>query len=105
MIEHVVMIRPASGHDADALREVLEGLAALVGQIDGLMRLRFGPNRDFEGRSPGFTHGFIASLADAGALARYGADPRHRALGARLVACCEGGVAGLMVIDLELADA
>ncbi|MBI1418653.1 MAG: Dabb family protein [Limimaricola sp.] len=105
MIEHVVMVRPAPGHDPAVLREVLEGLAALVGQIDGLLRLRFGPNRDFEGRSPGYATGFIASFTDAAALARYAADPRHRALGARLVACCEGGTAGLMVIDLDLPDA
>jgi hypothetical protein len=36
-------------------------------------------------------------------LAAYDAHPDHKAAGARLVALCTGGVAGLMVFDLEVA--
>lgn len=102
MIAHVVMMRLAPGHDAGELAEVMGGLQAVMDRLPGALGFEHGPNRDFETLSPGWDAGFICRFADAAALAVYAADPAHKALGARLVALCAGGVAGLMVIDLDV---
>ncbi|MBV2358921.1 Dabb family protein [Thalassococcus sp. CAU 1522] len=95
------MLRLRADADVDELHAVMAGLDALRAQIDGFTGFSHGPNRDMELKSSAWPHGFIADFADAAALARYAADPGHRALGARLVALCEGGGDGIMVYDLE----
>ncbi len=102
MIAHIVMMRLAPGHDAGELAAVMDGLGQVVARLPGAIAFEHGPNRDFENLSPGWDAGFICRFADAAALAVYAADPTHKALGARLVALCAGGVAGLMVIDLDV---
>jgi len=105
MIEHIVMLDLAEGHDVSELDVVMAGLGALTARIDGFDRFRAGPNRDFEGKSATYPYGFVCSFRDPEALSLYATDADHRALGARLVALCRGGASGVMVIDLDLADA
>ncbi|SHF19480.1 Stress responsive A/B Barrel Domain [Loktanella atrilutea] len=99
MIDHMVLLHLKPDHDAVELSQVMAGLAALVGQIEGFTAFRHGPNRDYEGRSPAYGYGFTAQFHDSLALAVYAADPRHLALGARLMALC----VDLLVADLESA--
>ena len=100
MIRHVVALSLSDPAGRD-LAAVMDGLAALVGAIPGFTGFAHGPNRDAEGKSPEYPYGFICDFADRAALDRYGADPRHVALGQRLVALCRGGGAGVLVFDLE----
>lgn len=102
MIDHAVFLALAPGHDPADLAEVMHGLEALTGEIEGFTAFRHGPNIDAEGKSPEYPYGFICSFDGRAALDRYAADPRHGALGARLVAMCTGGAAGIMVYDLEV---
>lgn len=103
MIRHIVMFTPKDGQATADLAGVMDGLAGLVGDIAGYTGFEHGPNRDFEGRSAGYSHGFVGTFEDAQALARYADDPRHQALGAALVELCQDGLDGLMVIDIEVA--
>ena len=80
----------------------MAGLAALGAAMDGFDRFTHGPNRDYEGKSADYPYGFVCEFSDPAALQVYANDPRHRALGARLVAMCQGGGDGIMVIDLEV---
>lgn len=100
MIRHIVLLAPRAGAEP-ALTDILQGLAKLVGQIPGFTGFEHGPNRDFENLSPGYSHGFICDFTDQAALQTYAADPRHQALGQRLVTACTPN--GIMVIDLDLA--
>ncbi|MGR3635827.1 MAG: Dabb family protein [Shimia sp.] len=102
MIRHVVMLnlRP---HVQAPLGVVMGKLADLVEQLEGCDNFVFGPNRDFEQKSPDYPYGFMFDAADAGSLAAYAEHPDHKALGARLVAMCNGGAKGIMVYDLEIA--
>jgi hypothetical protein len=95
------MLRLAAGTDAAALDNVMRALAALVGRIEGCSGFCAGPNRDYEGKSPGYAYGFTLDARDAAALAVYAVDPDHLALAARLVAMCQGGADGIMVFDIE----
>lgn len=100
MISHCVMLKLKPDHDPAELQAVLTGLAGLVGQIDGFTALTHGPNIDLEAKSPDYVAGFVASFTSQEALEAYAADPRHQALGARLVALCDGGVDGILVFDI-----
>ena len=102
MIRHCVFVKFRADVTADEKAEIYAGLNALVGQIDGLLSADFGPNISPEGQNKGFDDGFVMDLADAAARDRYLADPAHKAAGAKLVAALEGGVAGLVVFDLEI---
>lgn len=99
MIEHVVLLSLRAEHDAQELADVMAGLGAL--QLPGLLGFSHGPNLDAEGKSPDYAYGFIVRFADRAALDIYATDPDHRAFGARLVALCRGGGAGIFVADLE----
>ena len=102
MIRHVVCLTPATPESAATLPGLMEELAALVGGIEGFRACRHGRNIDAEGLSPGVSHLFTCDFDDAAALARYADDPRHKALGARLVAACAPG--GIVVYDMDVAS-
>lgn len=101
MIAHIVICRLRPDHDPVAYAAVIAGLRDLVAGLPGEAPFAAGPNRDFERLSVGWDAGFVISFADRDALARYADDPVHKALGARLVALCQGGTGGLMVFDLD----
>ena len=100
-IHHCVFCKMSEDADPEERDAVIAGLAALQSVIDGMMSFDAGPNRDFEGLSGGFSHGFVAVFRDRKSLATYDAHPMHKSYGRRLVGLCEGGVAGLMVFDIE----
>ena len=102
MIRHCVLIRfrpdvPAAERDA-----IHQALAALESHLTGFLGIAWGPNASPEGLGQGFDHGFIVDFADAGARDAYLVDPGHQAVGARIVAAAEGGIAGILVFDLAM---
>ncbi len=104
MIQHVVVMRLTAEASAAEVQAIMAGLAALTDRIDGFLAFSHGPNRDFEAKTPDWPYGFVCTFANDHALKTYATDPEHRALGARLVALCEGGADGVLVYDLETAD-
>lgn len=105
MIRHCVFLRLRADADPDTLADVMSGLATLVAALDGCSHFAHGPNVDLEGKSPDHGHGFTFDAASRDALERYATHPDHIALGARLVALCDGGGDGVVVYDLEVARA
>ena len=102
MLKHCVFlaVRP----DAMAgLPETMALLSGLKAKVPGMVDFAQGPNRDFEGLSAGYSYGFVISFADRDAHLAYERHPDHVAAGAALVAACKGGIAGIMVFDLEVA--
>ena len=104
MIRHCVFVKFRGDVSAGERAGIYAGLGALVGQIEGLLSVDFGPNISPEGRSQGFNDGFIMDFADEAARDRYLPHPAHKAAGARLVAALEGGREGLIVFDLDLGE-
>ena len=102
MIRHCVFFKFRSGVSADERAEIYAGLAALVGQVDGLLSADFGPNVSPEGLGQGFDNGFIMDFVDHAARDRYLPHPAHQAAGSKLVAALEGGTDGLIVFDMEV---
>ena len=99
MIHHAVYLSLDTTYDQNELAELMAGLAALVGTIDGFTAFHHGRNIDLEGKSPEAAYGFTCTFTDADAAMRYASDPRHQALGARLVALC-GGAERIKVYDI-----
>jgi hypothetical protein len=104
MIRHCVFYKFRTGVSADERAEIHAGLAALVGQIEGLVSADFGPNVSPEGLGQGFNDGFVMDFIDAAARDRYLPHPAHQAAGSKLVAALEGGTDGLIVFDIKLGD-
>lgn len=100
MIEHVVLLSLRAEHDPKELQEVMAGLSRL--DLPGIVAFTHGPNLDAEGKSPDYPYGFVVRFESRAALDAYAGDATHRALGARLVALCRGGGAGIFVADLAV---
>lgn len=103
MIRHIVLLDLPQTHDRTELAAIMAGLDGLRGKIAGFTAFVHGPNRDFEGMSPDCAYAFACDFDGPATSKAYLADADHRALGARLVALCRGGVAGIRVIDMETA--
>lgn len=102
MILHSVFLSLHEDADPNELAEIMQNLAALVGEIEGFSAFHHGPNIDLEAKSPEAQYGFHGLYADRGALDAYANDQRHQALGGRLVALC-GGSDGIKVYDVATA--
>ncbi len=102
MIRHCVFVRfrpdvPRSERDA-----IHADLEALRGHLNGMGPVRFGPNVSPEGLDRGLSAGFTIDFDDAAARDAYLADEAHGRAGARLVAAAQGGLDGLLVVDLDI---
>ncbi len=103
MIRHIVFIKfPADAHSG-AIAALFKALDDLQTAVSGMLNFKGGPNVSPEGLARGFTHAFVADFLDAAARDAYLVHPAHRAAGARLVEAAVGGLAGLIVVDFEIA--
>lgn len=100
MILHAVYLPIPQNADMNEVADIMRGLQNLVGELDGFTAFHHGPNMDAEGKSPEAQYGFHGTFADREALDLYAKDPRHKALGARLVALC-GGAEAIKVYDID----
>ncbi|WP_299652418.1 Dabb family protein [uncultured Tateyamaria sp.] len=101
MIRHCVFLKLKPKADSAKLDKIMLDLEDLVRRLDGCSGFRAGPNRDYEGKTPDYPYGFTLDAENAAALAAYAVDPEHQALGARLVALCQGGADGITVFDID----
>lgn len=96
-VRHVVLCKVMAGHE-DEFADVMAGLEALRDRLV-MGPMVWGPNSSPEGLGRGHTHGFSIDFPTEAARDAYLSDDGHKALGARLCACCEGGVEGVTVVD------
>lgn len=101
MIEHMVFVRVKADAPPRVIAEVFDGLAALKGVVPGLTRFASGPNNSSEGLSRGYTHGFVVTFTDKAARDAYLPHPAHVAAAQKLLAITDGGVDGVLVLDIE----
>jgi hypothetical protein len=104
MIRHIVLTRFKPDASAEAISGIYAGLADVVARHSGASGFCAGRSNSPEQMERGYQHGFTVDFNDWAALAAYADDPEHRALGAQLVAMAQDGLAGLIVLDIELPD-
>ncbi len=105
MIRHCVFIRFKSDVSETLKAELFSEIDALKNHLDGILAVHIGHNVSPEtGMDKGYSDGFIVDFKDAASRDVYLEDEEHQKTGGKLVAASEGGVDGIMVYDLEIAD-
>jgi len=103
MIRHCVFVRFRPDVGRNQRNAILGEIAALKGRLKGIDAVHLGVNVSPEtGMDKGFAEGFIVDFQNAASRDAYLVDPAHQAAGAKLVAAADGGVAGILVYDLEI---
>jgi hypothetical protein len=101
MVRHCVLLRFAPSVSADGKDAIFRRLTSLKERVPGFERITFGANSSPEGLAQGFDDGFVIEFTDAAARDAYLVHPDHQSAGAALVAMLDGGLAGLVVFDLD----
>ena len=99
MIRHIVLARLRDTTAPAEIAAIVADLGALRAHLPGMLTFHGGANISPEGLARGHTHAFTVDFADAAARDAYLVHPAHKAAGERLVAACEGGVAGILAMD------
>jgi len=102
MIRHIVLVKFPADVRAEAIDALFRALDDLKAALPGMLSFKSGANVSPEGLARGFTHAFTVDFADVAARDAYLVHPAHQAAGARLVAAAQGGIDGLLVIDLDI---
>ncbi len=100
MIWHIVLVKFRSEVTMAAREAIYADLDALREVVDGLEAAKFGRNISPEGLNRGYNDGFVMGFRDEAARDVYLEHQAHKAAGARLVAALEGGLDGLLVVDI-----
>lgn len=83
----------------------MDDIRSLKSVVPGILAVHIGGNVSPEtGMDKGYSSGFIADFDGPMSRDAYLVHPDHQKAGARLVDLAEGGVDGILVYDLEIAD-
>jgi hypothetical protein len=103
MIRHCVFIRFRTEVSQAEKDGIWADIRALKAVVPGYLAAYIGSNVSPEtGMDKGFSEGFVIDFADSAARDAYLVHPDHEKAGGRIVAAAEGGVAGILVYDLEV---
>jgi hypothetical protein len=102
VIQHCVFLRFKSALQAADKQALYDAICALTAVVPGMLDVKYGPNVSPEGLNGGFRDGFIVTFENAEARDAYLVHPDHVAVGDRIVASTDGGLAGLLVFDMEI---
>lgn len=104
MIRHIVLIRFRADVSEAEIAAMFTELHDIQDKISGVLAITAGRSESPEQIERGYMHGFVVDFADWQALQTYQDHPAHKALGAQLVAAAEGGIDGILVFDLPVAQ-
>ena len=103
MIRHCVFIRFKDSVTAEQRNALFGEISALQSHLTGILAVHLGHNVSPEtGMDKGYSDGFMVDFTGVEARNAYLADKAHQRAGAGLVEAAEGGVAGILVYDLEM---
>ena len=100
MILHCVFMRFKASTQAADKQAIYDAIVALKDAIPGIVEIKHGPNVSPEGLNGGFVDGFIVTFESPEHRDDYLVHPDHIAVGDRIVAATDGGLAGLLVFDM-----
>lgn len=102
MIRHIVLTKFKPGTSEDTIAEIYAGLSALSEKLPGAQGFTGGRSESPEQIERGYMHGFVIDFDDWSALQTYADNPEHKALGGQLVENAQGGIDGILVLDLDV---
>ena len=101
MIEHIVLLKLKEGVTEAQTKELLDGLKKLKNAIPGILEVSGGYDNNPEGKSAGFSYGFIVRFRDVAARDGYIPHPEHQKLAKTLARPIADDV---LVFDYEPAE-
>ncbi|WP_428687183.1 Dabb family protein [Roseibium sp.] len=104
MIRHIVLIKFKPEVSEAEISEMFQELRTIEAQVPGILDITSGRSESPEKIERGYMHGFVVDFESWNALEAYQTHPDHKALGARLVANAIGGLDGILVLDIPVAD-
>lgn len=105
MIRHIVLTRFKATATEEQISDIYAGLQSLTQSMEGVINFGGGRSESPENIERGYKHGFSIDFDSWDHLETYANNEVHKALGARLVALAEGGVDGVLVLDIEFKPA
>ncbi len=104
MIRHIVLTKFKPRTEERRIAGIYSGLAALTEALPGARSFTGGRSESPEQIERGYMHGFVIDFDSWAALKHYADHPEHKALGAQIIEHAEGGMDGVLVLDLEVDD-
>ena len=105
MIRHCVFVRFRSDIPQAEKDAIFAEISALKARLPGFIAAHAGANVSPEtGMDKGYSDGFIVDFDGPASRDAYLDDAEHERIGARIVKAAAGGVEGILVYDLEIAD-
>ncbi len=102
MIRHIVLTRFQKDVSESTITGIYDGLSDLTSRLAGASGFVGGRSKSPEQIERGYMHGFTIDFESWDALALYAEHPEHKALGGQLVEHAEGGIDGILVLDIEV---
>lgn len=78
MLEHIVLLKLKPGITEAQLKTLSDALHGMADEIPGIESVTAGTNNSPEGKSQGYTYGFIVRFTDEAARDAYLPHPHHR---------------------------
>jgi hypothetical protein len=104
MIRHIVLIRFRPDVPEARIAAIFSDLERVRALVPGIRAITAGRSESPEKIERGYLHGFVVDFDDWAALQAYQDHPEHKGLGAALVAHAAGGLDGILVFDLPVAE-
>jgi hypothetical protein len=104
MIRHIVLVRFRPDVPEARIAAIFSDLERIRAFVPGILAITSGRSESPEKIERGYRHGFVVDFQDWAALQAYQDHPEHKAVGAALVAHAEGGLDGILVFDLPVAE-
>jgi hypothetical protein len=95
MLQHIVLLKFVPEATPEDIDTVFARVGELQTLIPGIVGFEWGANNSPEGRSFGYSHGFLMTFTDAAARDGYLPHPEHQ----RVVAANAGVVESVFVFD------
>ncbi|MEM7318001.1 MAG: Dabb family protein [Pseudomonadota bacterium] len=102
MIRHIVLTRFKPETSEQTIAAIYSGLAGLCATMPGAENFGGGRSQSPEQIERGYMHGFTIDFHSWRDLQAYAENQEHQALGGQIVANAQGGLDGVLVLDIEI---
>ncbi|MGC3939661.1 Dabb family protein [Roseobacter sp. EG26] len=102
MIRHMVLTKFTSETPESTILDIYAGLRRLTEMMPGARNFGGGRSQSPEKIERGYMHGFSIDFDGWSDLQAYSENEDHKVLGGQIVANAEGGLEGVLVLDIEV---
>jgi len=97
-VKHIALLKFKDGTSEEQINKLFDDLLDLSETVDGIEDYVSGPNTSPEGKSAGYTHGFIMTFSDSMARDNYVVHPEHK----KFQEAATPVVDSVVVVDFEV---